>query len=397
MIIIVVGSSIDNIMSQWVQYEWESFHRDILSGIKENGEIITYVTPNVGPTDLPRSLRGYQCFQTDKTKIHEIVDFVKKYLSKKNAENKDENYGLQKRLSAVIDTINEKDNSNRSNYSANYGNEFMRLEIQANNSFDHDKVGLNYIKRRINKISGLNVLDVGSAYGFVAYSRFNDDPSINQVICIDNNDEVIKIAKKTQNGLKLKFFKVDIEADDFEEILGKVFESCSIEKVDIVFSALTIHHLDNPDRFLRRIRKFIIDEGFIYLRGSDDSSKICYPHSDCLKEIVTKYLNAKGTSDRLNGQKLYTQLRNAGFNDIKIFSLMTDTSQRNMEEKEQLFEESFNYRINNFRKRLEEDLQNRQKAEEYEWMKAKLKEMENYFYEPNFWYAEYNYIGIGQK
>ena len=61
-IIIVVGSSIDYIESRWVRYEWESFHQDILSGLKKHGEIITYVSGNISAFDLPRTLRTYQCF-----------------------------------------------------------------------------------------------------------------------------------------------------------------------------------------------------------------------------------------------------------------------------------------------------------------------------------------------
>lgn len=397
-IIIVVGSSIDYIESRWVRYEWESFHQDILSGLKKHGEIITYVSGNISAFDLPRTLRTYQCFQKDKTSVKDICSFVENYL--KN-EQQNENL-LQKQLISIVNKQEQEDSANpknerRSNYLSNYADEIKRLEIQSRNSMDFDQQAINYIKKRLLKIDGINVLDIGSAYGFVAYSRFNNDPSINQVICIDNNSDVIDHARRAQKGTKLKFFDIDIEQNSFQEELKKALESCGIDQVDIVFSALTLHHLNNPCKFLRNIRNFIVDDGFILLRGSDDGSKLCYPHDKELKKILEKYSNAQNTSDRENGRKLFNQLRNSGYDRIKVMSFMQDTSQLSWSEKEQLFSESFSYRINTYRRRLAEHPDDEEIKKDLIWMENALKRMENYFYEPNFWYAEYTYIAIAQK
>ena len=401
-IIIVVGSSIDYIESRWVRYEWESFHQDILSGLKKHGEIITYISEEVSTFELPRTLRTYQCFQKDKTSVKEICSFIENYLkNEKKYVERNENL-LQKQLISIVDKQQRENNEpslgeRSSNYSSNYADEIKRLEIQSRHAMDFDQQAIGYIKKNISKVDGINVLDIGSAYGFVAYSRFNSDPAIKQVICIDNNADVINYASKAQKGTKLKFFNIDIEQESFQEELKNALKSCGIDQVDIVFSALTLHHLHNPCKFLRNIRNFIIDKGFILLRGSDDGSKLCYPHDAELKELLEKYSNTQNTSDRENGRKLFNQLRNSGYDEIKVMTFMKDTSQMSWSEKEQLFSESFSYRINTYRKRLEEHPDDEGIKKELIWMENALKRMENYFYEPNFWYAEYTYIAIAQK
>lgn len=62
--LIVVGCSKENINSQWVQYEWDSFLNDIRSGSKPNGEVyVVYSDMNVN--DLPRALRQRQAFDNN--------------------------------------------------------------------------------------------------------------------------------------------------------------------------------------------------------------------------------------------------------------------------------------------------------------------------------------------
>ena len=76
---IVVATSLDNMMSTWVEYEWNSFDNDILSGIKPNGQIVSVVY-NIKPLDMPRSLRFREVFDIAKgiTSQH-IVSFVINY------------------------------------------------------------------------------------------------------------------------------------------------------------------------------------------------------------------------------------------------------------------------------------------------------------------------------
>ena len=55
-VLVAIGTSTDHLNSEWVRYEWDSFYNDILSGIKPNGRIFTYIE-GMAIRALPRGLR----------------------------------------------------------------------------------------------------------------------------------------------------------------------------------------------------------------------------------------------------------------------------------------------------------------------------------------------------
>ena len=72
-ILIAVGTSRDNMESENVRYEWTSFHNDILSRIKPDAQIFSYIE-GMNHTDLPRALRHYESLTTnEKTRLVEMV------------------------------------------------------------------------------------------------------------------------------------------------------------------------------------------------------------------------------------------------------------------------------------------------------------------------------------
>lgn len=78
-VLIAIGTSTDNINSQWVKYEWDSFSNDILSGIKPNGSVFSYID-KITPHMLPRTLRQSQVFERNSSSLEEICNFVENAL-----------------------------------------------------------------------------------------------------------------------------------------------------------------------------------------------------------------------------------------------------------------------------------------------------------------------------
>ncbi len=74
-ILIAVGSSVENLESEWVRYEWDSFFNDIISGIKPDGQVIS-LTSNTKPADLPRALRQSQAFSVESDGVDRATNFV---------------------------------------------------------------------------------------------------------------------------------------------------------------------------------------------------------------------------------------------------------------------------------------------------------------------------------
>ena len=64
-VLIVVSSNADFLQTEWVKYEWESFHQDILSGMKKHAQIVPYFA-NFARESIPRSLRDFQTFNINK-------------------------------------------------------------------------------------------------------------------------------------------------------------------------------------------------------------------------------------------------------------------------------------------------------------------------------------------
>jgi hypothetical protein len=58
-VLVAVGTSGENLGSQWVRYEWDSFFNDILSCVKPAGRVFVYVE-NTESSALPRALRQTQ-------------------------------------------------------------------------------------------------------------------------------------------------------------------------------------------------------------------------------------------------------------------------------------------------------------------------------------------------
>ena len=86
-ILIAIGTSQENITSQWVKYEWNSFSNDILSGLKPNGALFSYIE-SITPHMLPRTLRQCQVFESASSSIEDICNYIENALvARKEKEN----------------------------------------------------------------------------------------------------------------------------------------------------------------------------------------------------------------------------------------------------------------------------------------------------------------------
>lgn len=73
-VLVAIGSSVENLTSNWVKYEWESFSDDQLSR-KKRGALISY-TSGISVHDLPRALRINQNFQREYSTAEEVCNFI---------------------------------------------------------------------------------------------------------------------------------------------------------------------------------------------------------------------------------------------------------------------------------------------------------------------------------
>ncbi len=82
-IMVVVLSRPEYASSHWVQYEWDSFYNDFLSGVRSDANLFT-LTSGVSVNDLPRTLRSVQNFDYSEG-IHHLCEYIKNILPKEQS------------------------------------------------------------------------------------------------------------------------------------------------------------------------------------------------------------------------------------------------------------------------------------------------------------------------
>lgn len=275
--------------------------------------------------------------------------------------------------------------------------ERVRLELQARNTLAFDEQVLNEILKE-NPDKNFTVLDVGCAWGFVGLSRFAGD-RYTKVVGIDREEKCINFA--VANAMDQRLYKfhygiMDLEVDRgaFKGALDRVLQQAQVpdKQVDIIFASLVLHHLQDPVACISRLRSYLKPGGYFIIRGSDDQTKIAGSDEDnkLVREIMDFTSSVSGMADRRNGSKIYGWLYGAGFKDVKIYSNMRDTSRMDPDERLDLFEESFSWRLELYEEGI-------QKTNRYRKLKTALDKLQIRFTNPSFWYCGYDYIGVGKK
>lgn len=82
---VVVLSCPEYALSQWVQYEWDSFYNDYLSGVRSGANLFT-LTMGLNINDLPRTLRNVQNFDYSEGTQH-LCEYIKNLIPKEMPHN----------------------------------------------------------------------------------------------------------------------------------------------------------------------------------------------------------------------------------------------------------------------------------------------------------------------
>ena len=95
-------------------------------------------------------------------------------------------------------------------------------------------------------------------------------------------------------------------------------------------------------------------------------------------EIIIKQNTTKFT-DRYVGKKVYTYLRNVGYNDIQLYYNVIDTVNKSLEERQRLFETSIFFRNANDKSNINDEVKYK--------MEELLNKMRKRFEDEKFYYA----------
>jgi SAM-dependent methyltransferase len=233
----------------------------------------------------------------------------------------------------------------------------------------------------------LTVLDVGCGEGTVTMSRFQSD-RYGTIIGLDRNMQALTIAaNKTTHDDRFHFIQVDADNETLNVPVENTLQKLGLEKVDIIFAAYSIHHLSNPVKVLQQCRNLLSPTGVMIIRTPDDDTDVAYPDfNNNFAKIIELTKNSPNVSDRQHGRKIYTQLYNAGFRDITFKYNIIDTVGLTVEEKQALFHFKFSYRADYLQKAITLEPDNITLREQYEEITERLKQFEQEFYQPDFFY-----------
>lgn len=100
-VMIVVLSKVEYASSHWVQYEWDSFYNDYLSGVRKEANLFT-LTTNLNVHELPRTLRNVQNFDYREGITH-VCEYVKNAIPKQTEPKQpiDSSVPNEKRISII--------------------------------------------------------------------------------------------------------------------------------------------------------------------------------------------------------------------------------------------------------------------------------------------------------
>lgn len=248
-----------------------------------------------------------------------------------------------------------------------------RLEKQATNNQSFDEFVLQESKILDNK--DLKVLDIGCSNGFKTKMLFDKYDNIIKIDGIDIDENAIKEAKESFKDN----FKYSFELRSIDELDTN-------NKYDIINLSYVLQHLKNPEEILKKLKELLTDRGIIIIKVPDDSFKSCYPNNELLKDIFKLYdedLIKKSSitkyTDRYIGKKVYNFLINNEYKDIKLYYSITDTIEKSIDERLNIFESSIA-----FRKRVDSEYMDDISLKQMELL---LDEMKENFKKEDFYYT----------
>lgn len=178
------------------------------------------------------------------------------------------------------------------------------------------------------------------------------------------------------------------QSERFFEELCAVWETNGFPAPDLIYSDTFYRKVDDLEDMLVSLRRgFLSKTGGVVFKCFDDGTKICYPDDDVLLNIIYKTADLPFVSDRFNGRKMHASLALSGYGSIACEYLINDTLGKSIDERLELFSESFAYRLSYFQKRAGEDFE---KDEAYLEMKRDLRHLRLLFCRDDFFYAETN-------
>lgn len=184
--------------------------------------------------------------------------------------------------------------------------------------------------------SGVRVLDVGCFDGFNTRLKFAPYAGVDRVVGIDPSPDAIARARTETDDERFSFSCTTLDAFDVGE------EAC----FDLVYFSHTLQYLPDPLAALQRVFRLLAPGGFVIVKTADDAVKLSYPDPDEVmhrlfvfyEQQVLPHAPHAAYADRYQGQKCYSFMKRARFDNVAVRLFSNDTVGKDREERRALFE-----------------------------------------------------------
>ena len=232
----------------------------------------------------------------------------------------------------------------------------------------------------------IEVLDVGSNNGNTIMNSAVPEYDVKHIIGLEYSDKMYNEALKYVGVTPYKPYQMDVEAEDFVDNLKKTCEENNIEGFDLIFVSFLLLHLKKPGMLIRRLRKFLKPDGYIFIRDVDDQQIVSYPDPNnivkAFKDIDSKLAH---TGYRYMARELYTHLKQAEYRDIEIIGEDISTIGRDIDERMDLMNMNFSYIKENV-----QDMINPEKQSRFDgyltWVDDHYDDLENLFADSTYYF-----------
>lgn len=241
-------------------------------------------------------------------------------------------------------------------------------------------------KRLLENKKDIEVLDVGSNNGNTIMKSVVPDFDVKHIIGLEYSDKMYQEALKYVDVTPYKPYQIDVEAEDFVERLKKICEENNIEGFDLIFVSFLLLHLKKPGNLIRKIRKFLKPDGYIFIRDVDDKQIVSYPDPNHIvksfKDIDARLAH---TGYRFMARELYTHLKQAEYHDIEIIGEDVSTIGRDYDERMDLMDMNFSYIKENVQDMIVPDRPS--KFDGYlAWVEDHYDDLENLFADSTYYF-----------
>lgn len=334
---------------------------------------------------------------TGKYKENHNNEYVKELLKKDGMKINEETFKVQKdslfkTLISVPDkSKNNKDLVEKGLVHERIENKYDTTRFKAEERLSvQQKILKPYNDKIFNELlegkKNIDVLDLGSNNGNTIMLSIIPEHDVRNIIGLEYSEKMYLDSFKYKDVTPFKPYRVDVEAEDFVERLSSICKENDIDGFDLIVVSFLLLHLKKPGALIRRIRKFLKKDGYIFIRDVDDLQTVSYPDKNGIVETF-KSIDAKlaHTGYRLMGRELYTHLKQAEYHDIRLIGEDISTAGRDYEERLELMDMNFSYIIENI-----VDMIDPNTLSEFngflDWAKSHYEDLEALFSDSTYYY-----------